>query len=481
MPVTSSRPMSRRTFLQFAGMGSIGVALAACAAPGAAPGAPAASGEGAAVGAESVTLRIQGNPEREQPVADLFTQQNLNTAVEFVSVTGIDHEEIASKILAMVAAGQPLDLGFACTEATQLYAGQGLADPIDEYVKANADDLREYYADVAPSLTESMLYEGQLYGLANNFNAANMYFNTAVLADAGYTDIPEDWDKEMFYEVAKACTKKNASGDTDVFGYAWTNRLWGSWMPWIFVNDGGLLTEERAPGGEWLWQEFYADDPNAEGRGGGWRWLQPQANHPNNVEALEFMIQLIQEGISPTPELGGGSTLQGFFTGGKLAMTPAGGFWAGGLNQAGMAPDAFNAQLFPRWKSQRHQFGACSHFIFSQSSNKDLGWQYLMHEIQRESMEANGLWANNLTFTTPSRRSMMTAERFAGTGPANWQIFYDTLDKHPDTAPIPAPPKSNPMTTIFTKYTGLAVTMEMTAQEALDAMQKDLEDLLAAA
>jgi ABC-type glycerol-3-phosphate transport system substrate-binding protein len=198
------------------------------------------------------------------------------------------------------------------------------------------------------------------------------------------------------------------------------------------------------------------------------------------VEALEFMVQLIQEGITPTPELGGGATLQGFFTGGKLAMTPAGGFWAGGLNQAGMTKESFNCQLFPAWQSQRHQFGTCSKFIFSESAHKDLGFDYIMHGIQRESMEANGLWANNLTFTTPSRRSMLTAERFAETGPANWQVFYDTLDKHPDTAPIPCPPQSNPMTTLFTTYTSRAVTMELTPQEALDGMQSELESLLAA-
>jgi ABC-type glycerol-3-phosphate transport system substrate-binding protein len=250
-------------------------------------------------------------------------------------------------------------------------------------------------------------------------------------------------------------------------------------MPWIFVNDGNLMTEERAPGGDWFWDEFYKDDPAAEGRGGGWRWTAPQANHPNNVEALQFVVDMIQEGISPTAELGGGATLQGFFTGGKLAMTPAGGFWAGGLNQAGMTPESFNAKLFPRWKSQRHQFGTCSNFIFPASPNKDLGWDYIKSQISPEGMAVHGWFANNLTFTTPSRRSMINAERFAGTGPVNWQVFYDTLDKHPDTAPIPAPPQSNPMTTIFTKYTGLAVTFEMTPQEALDAMQKDLEELFA--
>jgi hypothetical protein len=35
------------------------------------------------------------------------------------------------------------------------------------------------------------------------------------------------------------------------------------------------------------------------------------------------------------------------------------------------------------------------------------------------------------------------------------------------------------MTTIFTKYSGLAMTQEMAPKAALDAMQKDLEALWA--
>ena len=68
--------------------------------------------------------------------------------------------------------------------------------------------------------------------------------------------------------------------------------------------------------------------------------------------------------------------------------------------------------------------------------------------ITKPAMEANGMF-NPVTLTTPTRRSMLNAERFAETGPANWQVFYATLDDHPDTAPIPAPPVSNPMTQLF--------------------------------
>ena len=160
--------------------------------------------------------------------------------------------------------------------------GRSWLAPIDEYVKRDAAELKEYFADVHPSLIQAMMFEGSLYQLPIDFNAANMYFNTQVLKDAGLETPKTDWTKDDFYNVAKATTKKDASGKTEVFGYAWTNRLWGSWMPWIFVNGSNLLEEAEAPGGEWMWTDFYAGDKAAEGRGGGYRWPAPKANDPQD-------------------------------------------------------------------------------------------------------------------------------------------------------------------------------------------------------
>ena len=504
----SSQVLSRRGFLRVFGVGIGMTVLAACggaasqsgastaAAPGqqptsvtaATPAGQSAAATTAAPVAETQTppaasagktvLRVQANPDEEKPTEDLFIQQHPDVAFDNLSITGIDHEEVASKILSMVAAGQPIDLGYAATEATQLYAGQGLSLALDDYVKRDADTLKEYFADVHPSLVEAMMYEGSLYQLPFDFNAANMYYNTKVFAEAGFKHPADDWSKDDFYNIAKTLTKKDSSGQATAFGYGWINRLWGSWMPWIFVNGGNLLTEERAPGGAWLWDTFYKDDPAAKGRGGGWRWRKPKANDPANVEALDFMVQLYNEGITPAVELGGGGTLQGFFSSGKLAMTPAGGFWSGGLHNAGMKRGDFDVQLFPKWKNQRHQFGTASLFIFKQSPHKDLAWEYYKVRISKEGMKVHGVF-NPVTLTTPTRRSMMTAERFAETGPEHWQVFYDTLDKHPDTAPIPAPPVSNAETTLFTSYTAKAMALEMKPQEALDALQKELEALFA--
>lgn len=464
-----SNKISRREMLKLTALGTAGLMI----------GAETATAFADAPAQDTVTIRVQANDvEFEEPIAMLLQEDHPNVEVEFIQVTGIDHEEVASKILAMVAAGQPIDVGYAATEATQLYAGQGLAAPLDDRVMDDEEFMSDLFSDMHPSLVEAMMYEGSLYELPRDFNAANMYFNMNLLAENDVELPPADWTKDDFYEIAKTTTKKNDSGETEVFGYAWTNRLWGSWMPWIFVAGGNLFTEERAPGGEWLWEKYYADDPAAEGRGGGYRWIDPIANSAEVVEALEFVVQLWKEGITPAVEMGTGETLTGFYATGKLCMIPAGGFWAGRLKNEGMEKGDFDVQLWPKWRNQKHQFGTGGKWLASQSEHPDEGWAYMKAEVSREGFDVHGFF-NPYIITTPTRRSYCNAEAFEETGPEHWQVFYDTLDKHPDTAPIPAPPWSIAMTNIFTRYTGLAMAGEMEPKAALDEMQVELEDLVA--
>ena len=166
--------LTRRDFLRVTGAGSVALAVAACAAP-AQPSAPAAeSGGEAAPSEEAVVLRIQADPDRESSVMDLYKETvNPNVEADFISVTGIDHEEVASKMLAMLAAGEPMDIGFAATEATQLYAGKGLALALDDYVMAAEAELKDYFSDVHPSLNEAMnIIHHSIFPTFPNFNSS---------------------------------------------------------------------------------------------------------------------------------------------------------------------------------------------------------------------------------------------------------------------------------------------------------------------
>jgi len=317
-----------------------------------------------------------------------------------------------------------------------------------------------------------MMYQGHLYQLPQDFNAVDMFYSPHLLAQAGFGSPPANWNKDMFYKIAKAVTKKDSHGRTTTFGYGWVVRLWGSWTPWIDAAGGDLLEFSRSPGGSWLWDTFYKGDPAAKGRGGGFTWGAPTANNQACRDALEFMVELTKEGIAPIPSVNGGGALQGFFASKKLAMTPGGGFWAGGLNAAGMKPTDFDVQYFPSWRTQRSHFGVVGYIMLKSSQNKDLAWEFYKHSISRDSM--NKQFVGN--FSTPPRRSMMTAARYAPTGPKHWQAFYSTLDRG-GTRAIPAPPYYTQEANVLDKYTGLALTGGMSVKQALDSMQQQLEGI----
>jgi ABC-type glycerol-3-phosphate transport system substrate-binding protein len=154
-----------------------------------------------------------------------------------------------------------------------------------------------------------------------------------------------------------------------------------------------------------------------------------------------------------------------------VGATPAGGFWAGGLHDAGMKPDAFDVQYFPRWRSQRHQYGAAGYALLRTSKKQDAAWEFIKYATRRDVL-AQLFQANQ---TTPARRSMVNAARYEETGPAHWPVFYDTLDKFPTSGPIPAPPQAAEVEQLLLKHTGNALAGRGSIRPALRRLQGDLE------
>jgi len=128
--------------------------------------------------------------------------------------------------------------------------------------------------------------------------------------------------------------------------------------------------------------------------------------------------------------------------------------------------------FFPRWRSQRHQFGAAGYVIMRTSKRKDEAWEWVKFTSSREAMQLAIPKPN----TTPTRRSMVNDAFYAATGPRHWRVFYDTLDRFPTTGPIPAPPQQAAVETALIKNVLAAVTGGTgSVAPALRTMQRDLE------
>ncbi|MGM7777385.1 extracellular solute-binding protein [Arthrobacter sp. KNU-44] len=457
------REISRRTALGALGAGIVGATVASW---------PRLTGmDLPGRGDNSLSIAILGtaaDAAARQRVIDAFAKVHPEIKVKVQAIQAADWKDFFTKILTMVAAGTPPDVVYVATEGAQLFA-EKLAHPLDEYLRRDAADMKEYFADVHPSLVEAFMYKGSLFQLPIDWNAANMYYNTSALQQAGLERPADDWTQVDFRNTLAAMRKARPQ---DFTPYYWTNRLFGGVVPWLYANDTSFLKESKSTGGEWLWDSFYAQDPSRGLRSGGYQWLEPNADDPRVYESFDYLRGLVKDGLGVRPEEGGGNSLVGLFASNRIGMTPAGGYWVEGLHEAGMKEDGFDVQFFPRWRTQRHQFGTAGYAIMKTAKDKDAAWEWLKFASSLEAMRLVFPTPN----TTPARRSMVNEQLYAGRGPKHWKVFDDTLDKFPTTGPIPAPPQQAAVETALMKNVSLAVSGdENQLKQALASMQRDLE------
>lgn len=458
--------LSRRALLGLAGLGVLGAGAAW-------PRLTSADIPGRRD--DVLTVAILGTAQdaaARTALVDAFRAEHPDIPVRIQAVQGQDWTQFFTKILTMVAAGTPPDVCAVATEGAQLFADR-LAAPLDDYVARDADEMAEYFTDVHPALVESFIYQGSLFMLPGDFNAANVYYNASALERSGLSRPADDWTTDDFLGVARAM-REGADGAGAFRPYFWTNRLWGGVVPWLYANGTSFLTEETSPGGGWLWDRFYAGDPAAAGRGGGFSWTAPDAENAKVLETFEYLRELTAEGLGSSPAQGGGNELVARFAAGSIGMTPAGGFWVQGLADGGMGEDDFDVSFFPRGvgqDTQRHQFGAAGYALLETSRRKDEAWEWIKFCASREGMRMSYPTPS----TTPARRSLVTADYYEGLGPKHWQVFYDTLDRFPGTAPIPAPPQQAAVEQALIKNVLGAVTAPAGGvPAALSTMQRDL-------
>ena len=422
---------------------------------------------------DSLSIAILGTNQdaaARQSLVDAFTARHPDISVRLQAIQGTDWADFFAKILTMVAAGTPPDVCVVATEGAQLFA-ERLAEPLDEFIKRDAAQVQDYFDDVHPSLIEAFMYKGSFYQMPIDFNAANMYFNTEAMRRAGVPYPAADWTHEDFLTMARQMRQAAGSGFVPFY---WTNRLWGGIVPWLYINDTSFLTETKSPGGEWLWDRFYPDHKGAYS--GGFLWEGSNASDPKVAESFEFVRALVEEGLGTSPAQGGGNELVGQFSGGSIGMTPAGGFWVQGLSEAGLTPQDYDVAYFPKWRTQRHQFGAAGYAILKTSERKDEAWEWVKFCTSREGMQLAFPSPN----TTPTRRSMCNEALYSQKGPAHWKVFYDTLDQLP-CAPIPAPPQQAAVETALIKNVLGAVTGSAAAlPAALERLDEDLTRALEA-
>jgi multiple sugar transport system substrate-binding protein len=234
-----------------------------------------------------------GDIALRQQQAEAFMQQNPGIPVK---ITVVPVEAYDQKITTSIGGGASLDI-FNTGEVVlpSLVSRNSILD-LNRFVEQENYSTNGFYPQVIDGLT----VQGQLVGLADNWDTQVMYYNRELFDRAGLDYPDETWDWNDFVDAARQLT--SGEGGTDkVFGAvheAWFVPLWDR-----IWSEGGEIFNEQ-----------------------GTKCLLDQ---PGSVEAIQALADLYQEDVSPSqPEIDQGQDPLQLFLAGRAAMWIGPGRWA---------------------------------------------------------------------------------------------------------------------------------------------------------
>ena len=237
----------------------------------------------------------------DQKIIAKFLETHPNVEVSYEPVS----DNYYQKILTDIAAGTPPDVLLLDAEMVPTFTEEkglllNLAPYADRMKDKQGADLSAYFPNVLKVFTVGHA----VYAFPKDFTPIVLYYNKKVFDEFGVSYPPTDeWDWNEFLAKVKALTKDtDGDGKTDVWGFGYVNWV-GYNVPWIWAGGGAIMNPDRTA-------------------------CEGYLNSPATVRAMEFLINLVKDGYSPTPEIqqafGGRSAM--FYTG-KVAMTTSGHWW----------------------------------------------------------------------------------------------------------------------------------------------------------
>jgi multiple sugar transport system substrate-binding protein len=241
---------SRRLLGAAAALAAAALALTACSS-----GSSGASGSG---GRQEVTMWGSWSGDQVKQIDQMTAA--FNKSQKQYTVKYVPQELVEQKLLTAIAGGQVPDLVLWDRYQTSLYAPKGALQSIDDRVKADDVDTKEFY----PQALTEMRSDGKLYGLPLLVDNRSLVYNKDLFSKAGLTP-PTTWD-ELKSDAKKLTVTEG--GKLKQSGF--------------MLNDPGLFSM-------WL-QQAGGKLLNADG-------TKTAFDSPQGVEVLDFWKSLLDDGV----------------------------------------------------------------------------------------------------------------------------------------------------------------------------------------
>lgn len=212
-------------------------ALTACGTPSASGGASASGGKNAA--GSKKELVMWGSWSGDQ-VGQLQQQlKSYNDSQNEVTVKYAVQDSMEEKLLTAIAGGELPDVVLWDRYNTDSYAAKGALEPIDDRVKKDNVDLKQFYD---PAVDE-MTYDGKLYGIPLLVDTRILFYNKTLLKEANVDPASiKTWDD---LESAAVKLTKRDGGKLTQAGFSLKDQ--GLFNIWLKQAGGKLVNDTNPP------------------------------------------------------------------------------------------------------------------------------------------------------------------------------------------------------------------------------------------
>lgn len=350
-----------------------------------------------------------------------------------VDAQAIPDSDMRQKLLTAVAGGEAPDIARMDIVQVPEFAELGGLAAVDDMIP----DFAAYSEQFYPGTLATNVFQGKHYGLPLDTNTRLLFFNPALLAEAGVTEPPATF--EAFQD---AITKVKGLGKDGVTGFSEGGT--GAWnvLPWIWSNGGSVTNEDYTVATGYL---------NSEG----------------SVGAVNMIKGWLDNGLISQTIVGGGAATSQELAEGKVAII-VDGPWMPAIFAAQYPDFEFELAAFPTGPGGSVSVvGGEDIVMFESSENKEAALAFMTFIASQEAQ---------LAFAATGQMSVLKELGSSPDVPAHFPVFQTQLETAQPRTPSPAWPKID-------EAIGNAVLQvlmgEAEAQAALDEAAGTVDELLA--
>ncbi|MDJ0347957.1 sugar ABC transporter substrate-binding protein [Cryobacterium sp. PH29-G1] len=280
----------------------------------------------------------------------------------------------------------------------QLYAANDQLEPMTNLIDAGDVDPANY----VEVLNELYSYDDVQYGMPKDFDTVALWYNKAILAEAGVATPDDTWTWDDFHTAAK--TVSDTLADQGVYGVA-TGLTGGQegYYNTILQAGGFVLSDDGTTSG-------YDD--------------------PKTIRGLQFWADLIADGSSPSLQQLSDTPHNAWFTSSKTAF-----FWSGTWSVSELAAASntldLNVAPLPQDEKQATVIHGVANVVSANSPNKSAAqaFQAYLGGEEAQTLQAE-MGAANPAFIGAGQAFLDSVDHF------DLQVFIDEADNYAYPFPV---------------------------------------------